>query len=57
MLKGMQELGVSADVDTFHNYILPVFASTDAARQALKVCVRAPVCAHARTVVKCASCR
>lgn len=39
VLKGMQELGVAADVDTFHSYILPVFSSTDAARQALKVCV------------------
>uniref|UniRef100_H3CPU5 Uncharacterized protein n=1 Tax=Tetraodon nigroviridis TaxID=99883 RepID=H3CPU5_TETNG len=36
VLKGMQELGVAADVDTFHSYILPVFSSTDAARQALK---------------------
>lgn len=44
VLKGMQELGVAADVDTFHNYILPVFSSTDAARQALKVCVGVCVC-------------
>lgn len=37
MLKGMQELGVTADVDTFHNYILPVFSSMDAAQRALQV--------------------
>lgn len=47
VVKGMQELGVTPDVDTFHNYILPVFSSTDAARQALKVGVC--VC----VVIKC----
>lgn len=39
VLKGMQELGVTADVDTFHNYILPVFSSIDATQQALQVSV------------------
>uniref|UniRef100_UPI003AAF326F leucine-rich PPR motif-containing protein, mitochondrial n=1 Tax=Centroberyx gerrardi TaxID=166262 RepID=UPI003AAF326F len=36
VVKGMQELGVSPDVDTFSNYILPVFPNIDAARQALQ---------------------
>lgn len=36
-MKGMQDLDVSPDVETLSNYILPVFASIDAARQALKV--------------------
>ncbi|KAM4606941.1 LOW QUALITY PROTEIN: leucine-rich PPR motif-containing protein, mitochondrial [Polymixia lowei] len=36
VVKGMQELGVYPDVETFSNYILPVFSSMDAARQALK---------------------
>ncbi|XP_011601434.2 leucine-rich PPR motif-containing protein, mitochondrial [Takifugu rubripes] len=36
VLKGMQELGVTADVDTFHNYILPVFSSIEATQQALQ---------------------
>ncbi|XP_070771978.1 leucine-rich PPR motif-containing protein, mitochondrial [Enoplosus armatus] len=36
VLKGMQELGVSADVETLSNYILPVFPSMEASRQALK---------------------
>ncbi|XP_056147567.1 leucine-rich PPR motif-containing protein, mitochondrial [Lampris incognitus] len=33
--KAMQELEVSPDMDTFSNYIIPVFPSVDAARQAL----------------------
>lgn len=36
-MKGMQDLDVSPDVETLSNYILPVFPSIDAARQALKV--------------------
>ncbi|KAM9344741.1 leucine-rich PPR motif-containing protein, mitochondrial [Symphorus nematophorus] len=36
VVKGMQELEVSPDVETLSMYILPVFPSTDAARQALK---------------------
>ncbi|XP_039995324.1 leucine-rich PPR motif-containing protein, mitochondrial [Xiphias gladius] len=36
VVKGMQELGVSPDAETLSNYILPVFPSTEAARQALK---------------------
>ncbi|KAM6915877.1 LOW QUALITY PROTEIN: leucine-rich PPR motif-containing protein, mitochondrial [Xenentodon cancila] len=34
--KCMQELGVTPDVETLSNYILPVFPSIQAARQALK---------------------
>uniref|UniRef100_A0AAX7VGS9 PROP1-like PPR domain-containing protein n=1 Tax=Astatotilapia calliptera TaxID=8154 RepID=A0AAX7VGS9_ASTCA len=37
VMKGMQALDVSPDVETLSNYILPVFPSIDAARQALKV--------------------
>uniref|UniRef100_A0A3Q4AYY1 PROP1-like PPR domain-containing protein n=1 Tax=Mola mola TaxID=94237 RepID=A0A3Q4AYY1_MOLML len=37
VLKGMQELGVSPDVETLSSYILPVFPSMEAARQTLKV--------------------
>lgn len=37
VMKGMQDLDVSPDVETLSNYILPVFPSIDAARQALKV--------------------
>lgn len=40
VLKGMQELGVSPDVETLSSYILPVFPSMEAARQALKVMLR-----------------
>ncbi|XP_045925978.1 leucine-rich PPR motif-containing protein, mitochondrial [Micropterus dolomieu] len=36
VLKGMQELGVSPDVETLSNYVLPVFPSMEASRQALK---------------------
>ncbi|XP_034754364.1 leucine-rich PPR motif-containing protein, mitochondrial [Etheostoma cragini] len=36
VVKGMQELEVCPDVETLSNYILPVFPSTEAARQALK---------------------
>ncbi|KAM9726781.1 leucine-rich PPR motif-containing protein, mitochondrial [Menidia menidia] len=38
VLKGMQELGVSPDVETLSNYILPVFPNIDEARKALKDC-------------------
>lgn len=37
VLKGMQELGVSPDVDTLSVYSFPAFPSMDAAQQALKV--------------------
>uniref|UniRef100_A0A8D0D7B0 Leucine rich pentatricopeptide repeat containing n=1 Tax=Sander lucioperca TaxID=283035 RepID=A0A8D0D7B0_SANLU len=37
VVKGMQELEVCPDVETLSNYILPVFPSMEAARQALKV--------------------
>uniref|UniRef100_A0A667YNL8 Leucine rich pentatricopeptide repeat containing n=1 Tax=Myripristis murdjan TaxID=586833 RepID=A0A667YNL8_9TELE len=37
VVKGMQELGVSPDVETYTSYIFPAFSSTDAARQALQV--------------------
>uniref|UniRef100_A0A8D3E2B5 Leucine rich pentatricopeptide repeat containing n=1 Tax=Scophthalmus maximus TaxID=52904 RepID=A0A8D3E2B5_SCOMX len=37
VVKGMQELSVSPDVDTFSKFILPAFPSTEAARQALMV--------------------
>uniref|UniRef100_A0A669BWK6 Leucine rich pentatricopeptide repeat containing n=1 Tax=Oreochromis niloticus TaxID=8128 RepID=A0A669BWK6_ORENI len=59
VMKGMQDLDVSPDVETLSNYILPVFPSIDAARQALKVihksvyttsasvCVCVCVCVHA----------
>uniref|UniRef100_A0A3Q1GHU0 Leucine rich pentatricopeptide repeat containing n=1 Tax=Acanthochromis polyacanthus TaxID=80966 RepID=A0A3Q1GHU0_9TELE len=36
VMKSMQELGVSPDVETLSNYVLPVFPSREAARQALK---------------------
>ncbi|KAM3863077.1 LOW QUALITY PROTEIN: leucine-rich PPR motif-containing protein, mitochondrial [Diretmus argenteus] len=36
VVKGMQELGVSLDVETFSNYILPCFPNMDAARQAVQ---------------------
>lgn len=36
VLKGMQELGVSPDVETLSIYSLPVFPSMEAARQAFK---------------------
>uniref|UniRef100_A0A3P8RXI5 PROP1-like PPR domain-containing protein n=1 Tax=Amphiprion percula TaxID=161767 RepID=A0A3P8RXI5_AMPPE len=36
VMKSMQELGVSPDVETFSNYVLPVFPSREAAQQALK---------------------
>ncbi|KAK7140045.1 hypothetical protein R3I94_012607 [Phoxinus phoxinus] len=35
-LKGMQELGLPADVDTFSNYILPSFPSVDSAHTSFK---------------------
>uniref|UniRef100_A0A7N8XIR9 Leucine rich pentatricopeptide repeat containing n=1 Tax=Mastacembelus armatus TaxID=205130 RepID=A0A7N8XIR9_9TELE len=37
LVKGMHQLGVSPDVETLSNYILPVFSSMEAARQTLKV--------------------
>lgn len=43
VLKGMQELGVSPDVETLSNYVLPVFPSMEASRQALKV-IRKSAC-------------
>ncbi|XP_078128811.1 leucine-rich PPR motif-containing protein, mitochondrial [Sander vitreus] len=36
VVKGMQALGVRPDVETFSNYILPVFPSMETAQQALK---------------------
>uniref|UniRef100_A0A3Q0RVT7 PROP1-like PPR domain-containing protein n=1 Tax=Amphilophus citrinellus TaxID=61819 RepID=A0A3Q0RVT7_AMPCI len=36
VMKGMQELDVSPDVETLSNYVLPVFPSIEAARQAFK---------------------
>uniref|UniRef100_A0A3P8RUY1 PROP1-like PPR domain-containing protein n=1 Tax=Amphiprion percula TaxID=161767 RepID=A0A3P8RUY1_AMPPE len=33
VMKSMQELGVSPDVETFSNYVLPVFPSREAAQQ------------------------
>ncbi|XP_069000477.1 leucine-rich PPR motif-containing protein, mitochondrial [Embiotoca jacksoni] len=36
VMKGMQELHMSPDVETLSKYILPVFPSIEAARQALK---------------------
>lgn len=39
MLKGMQELGLSPDVETLHDYIFPAFPSMAEALQALEVCV------------------
>ncbi|XP_077093418.1 leucine-rich PPR motif-containing protein, mitochondrial [Siphateles boraxobius] len=36
VLRGMQELGVPADVDTFSNYILPSFPSVDSAHTSFK---------------------
>ncbi|XDV50148.1 hypothetical protein PO909_019252 [Leuciscus waleckii] len=35
-LRGMQDLGVPADVDTFSNYILPSFPSVDSAHTSFK---------------------
>ncbi|XP_042289821.1 leucine-rich PPR motif-containing protein, mitochondrial [Thunnus maccoyii] len=35
VVRGMQELGVTPDVETLSNYILPVFPSMEAARKAL----------------------
>lgn len=52
VLKGMQELGVSPDVETLSSYILPVFPSMEAARQTLKVvpkCVCVLICLHVCT--------
>lgn len=37
VLKGMQELEVSPDVETLTTYVLPVFPSMEAARQTLQV--------------------
>lgn len=51
VLKGMQELEVVPDVETISTYVLPVFPSIEAARQAFKVtlsalsvCVQVCVC-------------
>lgn len=46
VLKVMKELGVTADVETFQNYILPTFPSMDAAQQALEVSVCVSECAR-----------
>lgn len=37
VLKGMQEVGVSVDIETLSKYIIPTFPSAEAARQALQV--------------------
>uniref|UniRef100_I3IX20 Leucine rich pentatricopeptide repeat containing n=1 Tax=Oreochromis niloticus TaxID=8128 RepID=I3IX20_ORENI len=50
VMKGMQDLDVSPDVETLSNYILPVFPSIDAARQALK-----PSYIHSNSSPKAAS--
>nr|XP_057914042.1 leucine-rich PPR motif-containing protein, mitochondrial isoform X2 [Doryrhamphus excisus] len=36
VMKGMQQLGVTPDLETISNYVYPVFPSTEAARQAFK---------------------
>ncbi|XP_041866197.1 leucine-rich PPR motif-containing protein, mitochondrial [Melanotaenia boesemani] len=36
VMKGMQELGVSPDIETLSSYVLPVFPTIEAARQTLK---------------------
>uniref|UniRef100_A0A8D3B2M9 Leucine rich pentatricopeptide repeat containing n=1 Tax=Scophthalmus maximus TaxID=52904 RepID=A0A8D3B2M9_SCOMX len=46
VVKGMQELSVSPDVDTFSKFILPAFPSTEAARQALMVMSCVCVCVY-----------
>lgn len=38
-LRGMQDLDVPADVDTFSNYILPSFPSVNSARTSFKVII------------------
>lgn len=48
VLKAMQDLDVAVDVETISIYVLPVFSSIDAARQAFKVALYAceGVCAR-----------
>uniref|UniRef100_A0A3P8R295 PROP1-like PPR domain-containing protein n=1 Tax=Astatotilapia calliptera TaxID=8154 RepID=A0A3P8R295_ASTCA len=55
VMKGMQALDVSPDVETLSNYILPVFPSIDAARQALKVIHKSPSYIHSNSSPKAAS--
>uniref|UniRef100_A0A669D8G0 Leucine rich pentatricopeptide repeat containing n=1 Tax=Oreochromis niloticus TaxID=8128 RepID=A0A669D8G0_ORENI len=55
VMKGMQDLDVSPDVETLSNYILPVFPSIDAARQALKVIHKSPSYIHSNSSPKAAS--
>ncbi|XP_015233698.1 PREDICTED: leucine-rich PPR motif-containing protein, mitochondrial [Cyprinodon variegatus] len=54
VMRGMEKLGVSPDLDTLSTYVLPVFPSLEAARQALKdsgvsVDSEAFLCAEVRT--------
>uniref|UniRef100_A0A3P9IAJ2 Leucine-rich pentatricopeptide repeat containing n=1 Tax=Oryzias latipes TaxID=8090 RepID=A0A3P9IAJ2_ORYLA len=42
--KGMEKLGVTLDIETLSNYILPVFSDMETARQALKVSGRLGLC-------------
>lgn len=44
IVKAMQELDVTLNVETLSNYIIPVFPSTDAAQTALKVAQKSVVC-------------
>lgn len=53
VLKEMQDLEVAPDVETISTYVLPVFPSIDAARQAFKVALNAlcvSVCVSVLTV-------
>ncbi|MEQ2260925.1 hypothetical protein XENORESO_003349, partial [Xenotaenia resolanae] len=55
VMRGMEKLGVSPDLGTLSNYILPVFPSLEAAQQALKdlgisVDSEAFVCAEVRSL-------
>lgn len=49
VLKEMQDLEVAPDVETISTYVLPVFPSIDAARQAFKVALNA-LCVSVLTV-------
>lgn len=40
----MEKLGVTLDIETLSNYILPVFSDMETARQALKVSGRLGLC-------------
>uniref|UniRef100_A0AAQ6AE64 PROP1-like PPR domain-containing protein n=1 Tax=Amphiprion ocellaris TaxID=80972 RepID=A0AAQ6AE64_AMPOC len=51
VMKSMQELGVSPDVETFSNYVLPVFPSREAAQQ-LFFLVPAVICVVKSICVK-----